>query len=187
MSTLFYSMTRSAIPDDLDNVRSTVTRVVDDAPSMQEHAPEVNEIVTDPLTDGGLTGHALASKVTPSVRYAPANTDKDGTQFNASVNAQVSSSGTAAAREAAGRWGHGTILKVEGIEPVLGDGRPGFGDTYFKAGHDHVAQDGAGKFMSAGPNSDPQTVAGSAATAARAAREAQRGLYAAMYNGRMGL
>lgn len=155
MSTLLMGLTAPAYKqsDSLDKVRSTVTTVTDDSPSVATGTPEFGNLETDPNTDGGLTPHAVASKVTPSERYAPA-TESRGDHMN-SVNARISSSGTAAAREAAGQWGHGT-LKVQDAMTRPEDGTE-FSETYFKR-DTRGANATAGAYMTPAVAADAETL-----------------------------
>lgn len=131
MSTgLFLLSPLAASTPDEAAVRSTVTVVDRDEPaSMLPGPPGYNDATTDPDTGGGLTTRSLASFVIPSERYVP-NMGDANVDHNAIVNERISSSGTAAAREAAGQWGHGTMKVVMGIEPAQA---PLFGDEYFAA------------------------------------------------------
>ena len=136
--------------------------------AVEQYAPEYNDAHTDPDTDGGLTPHKLASHVIPSERYVP-NLGNADTDFAAPINDQVSSSGTAAAREAAGIWGHGTMKVVEGIEPVIRDGDQ-LGNDYFTTWDRPNA--GSAAFMTPSASADPATVAQSQATGTANARAA---------------
>lgn len=186
MSTLLYALNRTPTQSDVDEVRSTVTVVDDSAPSaVQETMPDFNEHPTDPDTEGGLTGHQLGSHIIPSEQFVPdvGNANED---LNSIINRQVSTSGTAAAREAAGEWGHGSLLVVEGIEPTIRDGNK-FGEDFFSAGA-HTVQAGAGSMMTPAQRNDPgttQAVQDAAEANSRAA--VQNSQYAAFYHGMTGL
>lgn len=146
---------RAGVPQDPESVRSTVTVVQDDAPpSVAPAAPDYNQVMTDPETEGGLTSHDLASAVTPSVQYVPnmGNANDVGDAVQARVNDTISTGGTAAAREASGEWGHGTMQIVQGIEPTLVDGHQ-FGSDYFAA--ENRPEMAAGAYMSATQSADP--------------------------------
>lgn len=167
MSTLFYNRP-GPVPANEAEVRSTVTVVDNDAPSaVQMHVPDYNDVATDPDTEGGLTTHQLASYVTPSERYLP---QPVSAADNDIVDRQVSSSGTAAAREASGQWGHGTLQITEGIEPVIRDGAA-FGETYFKV-PDRGANDAAGDYMTPASSVDAKTLEDAQATGNDNARDA---------------
>ena len=138
MSTLMIAQHAGRIPEpvseaDADEVRTTITHVDPDAPpAEQPDAPEWNALLVDTDTEGGLTTTQLASHVKPSRRGAPvADTTARDTARDA-VDASNSTGGHAAAREASGDWGHGTMKIVEGIEPIIVDGHQ-FDGTYFAA------------------------------------------------------
>jgi hypothetical protein len=183
MSTLLFVEPTAVTPDEA-NVRSTVTVVQDDAPpSVEAGAPEFNQVTTDPITEGGLTSHQLASKVTDSVQSPPpvGNANAEGAMFGI-VNGGQSTKGHAAALELAGIQGHGTLMITEGIEPVISDGRA-FSETYFSAGGRPV-QSTADKAMSPAQSADPSTSAAAQATATRAARQAaQASMYQSFVDG----
>ena len=131
MSTLLYSW--GPVGRDTELIRSTTETLDKGAPSAElPAAPEVNQPGNDSQERGGLSPNQAASHVVPTERYAPyignANTD-----FAAQINRQVSTAGTAAQRESAGHWGHGTMQIAEGIEPIITDDRPTFKEEYFSA------------------------------------------------------
>ena len=177
MSTLLFVAPTSATPDEA-NARSTVTTVQDDAPpSVEQAAPTFNQVTTDPVTEGGLTSHELASNVTGSTRYAPpAGNANSEAQLFGEVNAGQSTKGRAPALEAAGIQGHGTLMVTEGIEPVLEDGRA-FSEVYFSAGSRPI-QSTADHAMTPSHPADEETRADAQASATRAARTAAQ---ASMY------
>lgn len=179
MTNLVLSQFHLPISQDEAEVRSTVTVVDHDQPSsVQDSAPDFNELDVDPHTEGGLTRHDMASHVIGSQQYVPAigNANSD---LNARVNNQVSSSGTAAAREAAGQWGHGTMKIVEGIEPVIREGSR-LGSDYFGANERPDA--GSASYMTPAQASDPQTTAEAQATGTGNSRDAAAAsMYGQMY------
>lgn len=185
-SLLYGAITYSNVPVDENTVRNTATPVEHDAPAaMAESAPDMGEVETDHNPHLGLVNRQVASKVGGGQKFIPpwlgeVNSNAD---HNDIVNRQVSSSGTAAAREAAGQWGHGTAVYAEGIEPV-GDLRDGgkMGNDYFAA-HDPAIQHTAGDYMTPGPGQDhtvPAMVAGVGKVNARAAANSA---YNVWYNG----
>ena len=186
MSTLLYGINRGEVPSDEKTVRSTVTVVSNDEPvAMQEHSPDFNETDTDPDTGGGLTTRQLASHVRPTERYAPSTGDSN-VDHNAIVNTQVSSSGTAAAKELTGQWGHGTLSITEGLEPVLVDGHA-FTEDYFKA-PERSPQADVTDYMTASTNGDPGTTSQAQATGEANARQAvEASQYAAFNHAMTGL
>lgn len=139
-------------PADDAVVRSTVTFVdVDAPPAVEDRTPDYNAVLADERSEGGLTPRQLASHVLPSHRYVPAtgdaNTWGDAVQR---VNDGISTKGHAAAKEAAGEWGHGTLQIVEGIEPTIVDGQQLGGDYFATNGPENPA----GSYMSATPSVD---------------------------------
>lgn len=186
MSTLLYGMNPGTPPGDEAAVRSTVTVVAPDAPSsMQEHAPDFNELATDGPTEGGLTAHQLGSHVVASIRGLPVigNANDDP---NSIINRQVSTSGTAAAREAAGIQGHGTLMVTEGIEPAIRDGQA-FTEDYFAAG-ERTAQQDVANYMTPSQAADPATSAAAQAAGEAASRAAvQSSQYSAFLHAQTGL
>jgi hypothetical protein len=179
--TLLY-VSRNHVPLDEGDVRST-TNVVnpDDESANAKAAPEFNTVERDPDTEGGLTPRAVSDKANASVHYPPLIGNANA-PFDALVNAQVSTSGTAAQREIAGEWGHGTGYFQEAIEPTI---RPGteFDNTYFKASRPPI-QDGTMDYMLPSRRPDTAVSGGDQAAANRAAREARANLYQAFLEGR---
>jgi hypothetical protein len=176
---------QGAIPVDENTVRNTATPYNIDAPAAEApNAPDRNEIETDSNPDLGMVNRQLGSHTIGMLKYAPpwipdVNANADANDI---INRQVSTSGTAAQREAAGQFGHGTILTTEGIEPVadLVDGGS-MTNTYFTA-NDPEIQSSSGNFMSIAPGQDhtvPALVAGVGKEAARTA--AMSSTYNAFY------
>jgi hypothetical protein len=160
-----------ATPPNEEHVRSTVTVVDNDAPSaVQADVPDFNELEVDPDTGGGLTERNLASFITPGQQGTPIPSAYVNDNPNDIVNNSISSSGTAAEREAAGQWGHGTLTVVEGIEPTIRDGQA-FGETYFHAPKPPV-QAPAGDFVSPAVQADRASLMATQATATDNARQA---------------
>lgn len=170
---------RGAVDVDPAEPRSTVTVVQADAPpSEAPHAPDINETFSDPHTEGGLTTRQVASHVIPRERYVPHIGDANE-DHNAIIDRQISTSGTAAAREAAGEWGHGTLQITEGIEPAIGEP---YGGDYFVAERPEFPA----SQMSPAAATDPATNAAAQAGAVENARAAVQGsLYDALYAARM--
>lgn len=139
-------------PQDPEKVRSTVTVVNNDEPAaVAPEAPDYNAVFADSDSEGGLTATQLASFVLPSMQYAPVPAANTGDAVQAQVNDGIATKGTAAAREASGAWGHGTMKVVEGIEPTIVDGQQ-FGGDYFAADRPEAPQ--GGNYMSATPSPD---------------------------------
>lgn len=178
MSTLLYPQS-GPVPSTEAEVRTTITTVDDaDPAAVSDHTPDFNEHETDPDTLGGITTRQLASHVIPSERYVPNVDASASSEHSEIVNRQVSTSGTAAAKEAAGQWGHGTFKVVEGIEPTIRDGSA-LGSDYFSAGAHDVGTTSA-PYMTPSQTADPTTRGDAVATAQIAAhRAAKASMYAA--------
>lgn len=147
MPNLLYKMFADPDPPQDEAVVRPHAETVDigKEPAEQSHAPEWNEYTSDPDVNLGMAGRTLASDWTQGVHTPPANMDNIGQQHNYLINRQVASSGTAAAREANGERGPGTLSYAVGIDPVVHDGSS-FGNEYFEAGERGV-QDGMGFYM----------------------------------------
>lgn len=173
MTSLLYGAVGSfPVPADENIVRMTTSPVTPDAPpAMASHAPDPQEVETDPNPLLGMSTRQLASTWHGTQKYAPEWSDNAEAPHNALVNDRIASSGTAAAREAAGEFGHGTMAFAEGIEPVSGlrDGGR-MGNEYFVT-HPKNIQPTAGHYMST-PDSDPNTTASLAGLAGSASRDA---------------
>lgn len=174
-SIMFGQLSSIGVPADEKVVRNTATPVDDNAPAaMQDDMPEMSEVETDPNPDLGMVNRQLASKwvqpeKTPPVHKWQVDTD---IYHNEIVDRQVSSSGTAAAREASGQWGHGTAAYAVGIEPV-GDLRDGgkMGNEYFKF-DERPVQEGAGNYMTQANGLDRAAIGSADAAGKRNARQA---------------
>jgi hypothetical protein len=185
MPSLFFGQLNTAgVPADEKIVRSTTAVVqVDKPPAMQEDMPTQSEVETDPNPLLGMTTRQLASKWVEGEQFVPAIQLDElarADDYNGLIDRQVSTSGTAAAREASGQWGHGTASYAIGIEPVgdLQDGHK-FGNEYFERVPRGI-QAGAGNYMSpAAGTADQNTKGGVAALGKDNARKAAT---AALYN-----
>lgn len=138
MSSLVWGthVTQSAGPSPSgDEVTSTVTVVDNNAPeAMQTTAPERGRLETDPDTEGGLTTRSLGSQVHPRVKPAVIDSALARGDHAVAMNREYADRGTAAEREKAGQWGHGTIYSQDGIErPALTTDGMQFTEDYFKA------------------------------------------------------
>lgn len=135
MSTLLWGHLASGeVPADEATVRATATPVEVDKPAAEaQGAPDWNEREVDQDPHLGMATRQVASDWHEHGQY-PAwwAEDEDITESTAQINRQVASSGTAAAREAAGQQGHGQISYAIGIEPTIRDGAA-FGNDYFAA------------------------------------------------------
>lgn len=189
MTSLFFGQLKTAgVPADEAVVRSTTAVVqVDAPPAMQDDMPTQGEVETDPNPLLGMSSRQMASKWIEGEQFVPeiqldqlARAD----DHNGVIDRQVSSAGTAAGRETAGQWGHGTAKFAIGIEPV-GDLREGgsFGNEYFTRVQRGI-QDGAGSYMSPSAGADQQTKGSVAALGKDNARKAaSAALYNSFWNG----
>lgn len=174
-SLLYGSVSQSGVPADENVVRMTTAPVTPDAPAaMADNAPDPNEVATDPNPLLGMATRQLASTWHEGEQYSPSWKGQvdDADNHNAIVDRRISSSGTAAAREAAGVFGHGTLKYAEGIESV-GDLREGgsFGNEYFKTVAKDI-QSNTGDYMTATPGADQDTTSRVAAESKVASRQA---------------
>jgi len=121
MTSLFLGqLTSTGVPADETVVRSTATPYEHDAPAaMQDDMPEPNEVETDTDPNLGMVNRQLASTWTEGQRILPSwDWEVAGTTESTTlINQQVSTSGTAAAREEAGQT-HKNLSYAIGIEPV---------------------------------------------------------------------
>src|SRR3954462_9633388 len=155
MSTLLLGMGRDGILPDENVIRRTTFVVTPDAPPAEQTGPpEFNEVEVDSNPNLGLVNTQKASDWHASEKSAPgwAGDVNENHQHADIINRQVSTSGTAAARESAGEFGHGTAAYAIGIEPTVGVNPP-YGNDYFTT-HARDVQDGAGNYMSVAPGSD---------------------------------
>jgi hypothetical protein len=187
MTSLFMgALVRTGVPADEAVVRNTATPVDHDAPAaMQDDMPMMGEVETDSNPNLGMESRQLASKWTEGRRDAPDWIPTVATQdeSNQIVNRQVSTSGTAAAREAAGVTNKNLSYAV-GIEPV-GDLTEGgkMGNTYFVR-HDRPIQDGMGNYMTPANGGDRKTIGQVAQAGKQNARDAaEAAAYTAFWNG----
>ncbi len=189
-SLLFGTIRDSTPPADEAIVRSNTYVVRNDSPAAAaQGAPEWNEQETDPNPDLGMVNRQVASFWHQPEQSVPFNQGlvDSADEHNAIVDRQISTSGTAAAREAGGQWGHGTAAYAIGIEPVsdLRDGGK-MGNDYFMA-NDRPIQDGAGNYMTPALGADGDTSGGVAAYGKDAARDAHAAAQsAALYNSFLG-
>lgn len=186
MTSLFMgSVIADGVPADEEVVRSTATPYEHDAPAaMQDDMPEQQEVETDGNPDLGLVNRQLASKWTEG-SHADAPDDIVATQntSNQSINAQVSTSGTAASRELAGQ-SHKNLSYAIGIEPVgdLTDGHK-MGNTYFVR-NDRDIQATMGRQMTVPPGQDHAIEGDIASYGKSSARDAAAsGQYNSWWNG----
>lgn len=135
MTNLYFGMLRDGVPADEKVVRSTTAPYSSATPpAVMDSMPDQQEVATDPNPELGLANRQLAShwvQGTKGVQEWQGRADS-AHLHNDIIDRQVASSGTAAAREAAGQWGHGTMSYAVGIAPVgdLVDGQK-MGNEYF--------------------------------------------------------
>lgn len=134
-SLMFGTVSQGVIPQDENTIRSNTFPVSPaDAPAVEPHTPEMESVESDPNPNLGMVTRGLAPYYIPSEKYAPfwADDVDQAHNHNDIINRQVSSSGTAAQRELAGQYGHGSMPIAKGIEPVqdLRDGGS-YGNDYF--------------------------------------------------------
>lgn len=190
MSTLLMWQSRDGVPADENVVRRNTYPVEADAPPAEAKGmPEPQEVETDPNPHLGMVGRQVASDWHEPEQYSPfwGPTVDQNHEYTDRIDRQVSTSGTAAAREAAGQFGHGTIGHAVGIEPVgdLVDPNTRMGNTYFVR-NDRDIQETAGYVMSVPPGMDRDTVGAVAGEGKDDARDAtQASQYAAWYSAMM--
>lgn len=189
MTSLLYGAVGSfPVPADENVVRMTTAPVTPDAPpAMADSAPDPQEVETDPNPLLGLATRQVASTWHASVKDAPEWSERATAKHDALVNERIASVGTAAAREANGEFGHGTLAYAEGIEPV-GDLRDGgrMGNEYFMVESRDI-QSTSGAYMTPPLGSDADTTSRVAEAGRTASREstvsAYRNMWAGVQNG----
>lgn len=147
MTAAWFLGAAASVPQDESVVRSTLDPIRTDPESAQDtDAPDFNERQAD--VSGELTGlspRMKADDTVESVMYTPGWLAIASNPLNYLVDRQVSTSGTAAAREERGEQGHGTMFYEQALEPVVRDGSA-FGNDYFTSSPMNV-QEGAGLYM----------------------------------------
>lgn len=147
MTSAWFLGAQTSVPQSEMDVRSTVAPLRDDPESAQlQAAPDWNQIETDSSgTLTGLNAREVAGHTSETEKYPAWWIEGASAPHNIVVDAQVASSGTAAAREAAGQQGHGTMQYTESLDPEIHDGMT-FGSDYFTT-HEKGIQNGAGSYM----------------------------------------
>lgn len=160
MSTPLYALHTVRAPDEELQARATTEKLpVIEEPAEADSAPDFNETVTSPVSHAGLSTHQMASQWNEPQQYAPQWADQANvTPSFASVNDPQAKAGTAAGREMAGAFGHGTVAFAQGIEPVIRAGAV-FGGAYFAVNGDPTdrgdgVQRGMGSYMEQAPGYD---------------------------------
>ena len=177
MTNAWFLGAQGPVPQNEDDARSTLEPIRTSGATVEGDEPEWNEFQSDDSPE--LVGLAprLKGPDTRDSEHGPAFwLAQAGYPYNDRIDEQVSSSGTAAAREASGKFGHGTMQYADSVEPVVRDGGS-FGQTYF-AGHPHDIQSEAGDYM-APALADNWAVAVDTAEAKAAARGSYQ---ASLYN-----
>ncbi len=183
MTSLYFGLLRDGVPADEKVVRTTAEPYdASTRPAMQDDTPERGEVETDSNPQLGMTGRQLASHWVEGQQSVPPQTPLVNAAHlhNDLIDRQVSSSGTAAQREASGEWGHGTLSYAIGIEPVADLTEGGkMGNEYFKANDRDIQETADNSMMSVPPGYDQSTSGKVAATGKTLSREAAM---AGMYN-----
>lgn len=176
------------VPADEAKVRATTAPVEVDAPPAEaESDPEFNAVETDPNPNlGGLATRQVASDWHETEKYSPGWAAQATAPHDAIVNEQVATSGTAASREMAGQFGHGTMSYAVGIEPTIRDGAA-FGNDYFAADKRDIQENEGDAVRGVQPTQgqDRDDIAGVSAYGNAAARDATNNM-AEWYAGMMG-
>lgn len=187
MSTALFALHAGNSPADEELARATTERLnVSEAADVETGVPEFNETVRATTQHAGITTSNLAPPYIESHKYAPeyAAQAQVGPSFSR-INDHQATAGTAAQREEAGQYGHGTMPVTIGIEPVLREGGA-FGDDYFDAGKPGI-QPGMSAMMETAPGYDADitgAVAGRAkSTSHDAASAANQPWFGAMQSG----
>lgn len=187
MTSLFLgALNSTGVPADEEVVRSTATPVEPDAPAaMATDMPDPQEVETDGNPHLGMVNRQLASKLVEGSRAVPPDDIvREQNASNQMIAAQVSTSGTAAARELAGQT-HKNLSYAVGLEPVfdLGDPNHKMGNTYFVRNERNV-QEGMTDYMSVPPGQDHAIEGNIAAGGKSNARAASSSaLYNSWWNG----
>lgn len=183
MSTALYALHRIDAPADQELARATTEAVdVNDAPDVEDTPPQFNEVERAGEQHAGLTTSDLASHTIPSEKYAPFWSEQANvTPSFAVVNSSQARLGTAAQRESAGQFGHGTMQIMMGIEPVIREGAV-FGLDYFEADHPGI-QPFAGNYMEQAPGYDRDVTGALAGRAANTSHAAVASGYMSQWAG----
>ena len=180
MSTLLWG-DFDGVPLDEAKVRATTAPVERDAPPAEaQGAPEFNEVETDSNPNlGGLSTRQLASDWHEPEKYPPSWAGTATAEHNAIVDRQVASAGSAAERELAGQYGHGTTGWAYGIEPTIREGGA-FGNEYFAANERDIQDEPSVTAESRGVQPalgmDRESIAGIGAYGNSAARDASNNM-----------
>lgn len=146
MTSAWFLGAAHSVPQDESTVRDTRDPVRTDGDKAEmQAAPDWNEVESD--QSGQLTGlsqRTVGAATTDSVKTAPALIGLATAEHNALIDRQVATSGTAASREAAGQFGHGTMQTEISLEPL--NPAQAYGNDYFVRGN-LSANEGSGDYM----------------------------------------
>ena len=147
MTSAWFLGAAHGVAQDDSTVRSTLDPIRSDGQDAeQQNAPDWNEFENDASGQlSGLAPRVAGSDTVDAAKYVPWWIAAASGGHNIIVDAQVASSGTAAARESAGQHGHGSMQFAQGIEPVIRDGAA-YGQDYFVS-NAAGANEGAGNYM----------------------------------------
>jgi len=150
-----------------NEAQSTIEPIRTDGTEAESESPPVwNAVDSDDSGQlVGLSPRQVASDTEAPVKTPPVGVVMDTYRMpmegNDSIDEQVASSGTAAARESAGQFGHGTIETIIGIEPL--NPAQEYGNDFFQV-PDPGANYAGGMYMTPAEGDNwPQAVAQSQA------------------------
>lgn len=183
MTNAWFLGAATSIPQSENEVRSTIEPLRSDGDNAEsQRDPDWNEFQSDNSGElVGLSPRVKGAETTDIVKAVPTNLNLATVNYNAVIDNQVASSGTAAKREERGEQGHGTMQYAESLDPVL---RPGatLGNEYFDIVKPPT-QDGAGDFMNV-TDTDAWNSAVAGSRAQASSRQAwQSTQYSAFLNG----
>lgn len=173
MTSAWFVGATGPVPQNENEARATLEPIRTSTATVEEpDSPDWNEFESDDSPElVGLSPRLKGPDTIPSEQSAPFWSKLADVNHNVIIDQQVSSSGTAAQRETAGEFGHGSMQYADSIEPVVREGGA-FGNTYF-ASHGHEIQSESGNYMQP-VNSDNWGRGVVSAEAQAGARAAQR-------------
>lgn len=147
MTSAWFLGAQASVPQTENEVRSTVEPIRNDPQIAEADSPPAwNEEETSDSSGElvGLSPRVEGSYTVDSEQYPVPNMPLATAEHNDLIDRQVATSGTAAAREAAGEWGHGTAQYEIGIMPL----NPGehYGNERFQS-LALTANEGSGDYM----------------------------------------
>lgn len=183
MTSAWFLGAAHSVPQTENEVRSTVEPIRTDGVNAEAHRdPDWNEFSSDNSGElVGLTPRVKGAETTDTEKYARGDLALASVNYNAVIDNQVATSGTAAQRESAGQAGHGTMQYAESLDPVI---RPGgaFGNDFFNV-MKPPTQDGAGDFMNVTDTDAWNNAVAQTSANANARRAYQGSVYSAFLNG----